>query len=77
MVLEIGLLCMSAHRDCHGLGRDQLIGETCQHAPLDVVTANGAAILANPFAEMTEAAVTVIDDDTVFAAAASADEQAR
>jgi hypothetical protein len=75
MVLAIGFLGVGAHCDGHGLGRYQLVGKARQHAPLDVVAANGAAVIADPFAEMTKAAVAIVDDDAILAAAASAGEQ--
>ena len=77
MVLAIGLLRIGAHRDRHGFGRYQLIGKARQHAPLDVVAANSTAIVTYPFAEMTETAVAIVDDDAVSGAATSAGEQAR
>ena len=76
MVLAIGLLRIGAHCDRHRLGRDQLVGETRQHAPIDVVAANSTAIVAGPLAEMTETAVAVVDDDAIFSGATSAGEQA-
>jgi hypothetical protein len=77
MVLAVGLLRIGPHGDRHGFGRYQLVGEAGQYAPLDVVAANRPAVVAGPLAEMTKAAVAVIDDDAILAAATSASEQAR
>jgi len=66
MVQAIGFLGISTHRGRHGLGRHQLVGETRQHAPLDVVTANGTSVGTGPFAEMTETAVAIVRDDPVI-----------
>ena len=77
MVLAVRLLRIGTHRDCHSVGRYQLVGETRQHTPLDVVTANRPAIVAGPLPEVTETAVAIVDDDAVSGAATSAGEQAR
>jgi hypothetical protein len=43
MDLAIVLFRIGAHRD--GLRRYQLIGEARQHAPLDIATTNGTAVV--------------------------------
>jgi hypothetical protein len=43
---------------------------------LDLFSANSPAIVAGPLAEVTKAAIAIIEDDTIFATAASAGEQA-
>jgi hypothetical protein len=45
-VIELG--------DRHSLGRHQFVGQARQYAPFNVVTANSAAIVAEPFPKMTE-----------------------
>jgi hypothetical protein len=76
LVLTIGLLRIGAHGDCYSFGGYQFVGKARQHAPLDVVTTNSTAIVADPFAEMAKTAVAIIDD-AILAAATSAGEQAR
>src|SRR6202043_640858 len=65
MILAVGLLHIGTHCDRYSLGRYQLVGKAGQHAPLDVVTANSPAIVADPLAEVTKTAVAVIDDDAI------------
>jgi hypothetical protein len=77
MVLAVSLLRIGTHRDRYSLGRYQLVGKTCQHAPLDVVTAYSSAMVAHPLAEVTETAIAIVNDDAVSGAATSASEQAR
>ena len=77
MVLAVGLLSVGTHRDRHSLRGYQLVGKTHQHAPLDVIPANSPTIVADPFAEMAETAIAVVDNDAVSGATASAGEQAR
>jgi hypothetical protein len=77
MVLAVGLVGTGAHRDRHGFGRDQGVDEARQGAPLDLATADGAAIIADPLAELAEATIAVIDDDAVPVTAAPADQQTR
>jgi hypothetical protein len=76
MILAISLLRIGAHRDRHGLGRYQLVGEARQYALLIVATTDGTTIVADPLAEMTKTAVAIVDDDAILAAAASAGKQA-
>ena len=76
MVLAVGLLRIGTHCDRYSLGRYQLVGKARQHTTLNVVTANRSAIVADTFAEVTKTAVTVIDDDAIFAAATAASKQA-
>jgi hypothetical protein len=45
MDLAIVLFRIGAHRDRDGLRRYQLIGEARQHAPLDIATTNGTAVV--------------------------------
>ena len=75
MILAISLLRIRTHCNRHGLGRYQLVGKARQHPPLNVVAANGTAVVADPLAEVTETAIAVIDNDAILAATASADEQ--
>jgi hypothetical protein len=75
MILAIGLLGIGAHRCRHSLGRHQLVSKARQHAPLDIVAANGTTIIADPFAVMTETAITVIRDNAILSATASANQQ--
>lgn len=71
-VLLIERLGIGPHGLRHCVGRNELLGESCQNAGLDLVPKDRVAVVASAPAVAVEAAIAVAGDDAVIAAAAAA-----
>ncbi len=69
-VLTVERFCVGPDGLRHRVGRNELLGESCQNAGLDLLPKDRVTIVAGPAAIAVEAAIAVAGDEAIIAAAA-------